>query len=240
MDESKVILPDSWSQMVRSLQSGFLKGSYIRAINYHSTPLFRVKEYERQLRFFQQHFSSVSEDDVDRFFEIGQWHKTKPGLILNFFEGYRNNFEFIAPLAERYGFIGWFFIPSGFINCPVAEQRDFANAHNLGISTDDYSDGRIAMTWDELRELDKKHVIASHTQNHERLTRESTDEELEREIITSKRDLEAQLGHEVSTFCWLYGAEVGVNPRADEYLRRAGYKYLLSNFKIQKIKRSKE
>lgn len=238
LDESKAILPDSWAHMVRSLQRGFLKGSYIRTVNYHSTPRFRLEEYEQQLTIYQRYFSSVSEEDIDRFFDTGQWHKNKPGLILNFFEGYRNTYELMAPLAEKYGFVGWFFIPTGFIDCPVNEQRDFANAHHLSVLTDDYGDGRIAMTWDEVRELDKKHVIASHTQNHERLTRESSEEELQREIVTSKRDLEAQLGHEVSTFCWLYGSEVGVNPRADHYLHEARYKYLLSNFKIQKIRAS--
>jgi len=238
VDETKAILPSSWADTVRSLQRGFLKGSYIHVINYHSTPRFRLESYERQLAFYQQHFSAVGEADLDCFFDTGEWFKDKPGLILNFFEGYRNNYEFIAPLAEKYGFVGWFYIPTGFLSSPVADQHAFASTHKLEILTNDYSDERIAMTWDELRELDKKHVVASHTQTHERLSRESSDEALQREIISSKHDLEGQLGHEVSTFCWLYGSEVGVNPRADRYLHQAGYKYLLSNFKIQKLKNS--
>ena len=92
------------------------------------------------------------------------------------------------------------------------------------------------MTWDELLELDQKHVIACHTKTHSRLTRESPDTLLRQEIIESKEELEHHLGHEVSAFAWLYGSEYGVNPKADSYLHEAGYRYLVSNFKIQKLR----
>ncbi|MCA9838661.1 MAG: polysaccharide deacetylase family protein [Trueperaceae bacterium] len=234
--KTTTILPESWEHVVRSLQTGFLKGNYVRVINYHNTPKGKTALYERQLAFYQRYFSAANEQDIDRFFDTGVWHKDKPGLILNFFEGYRNNFEIGAPLAEAYGFVGWFFLPIGFMSIAISEQESYAEQNDIGLVDDGYADGRIAMTWDEVRELDKNHVIACHTQNHQRLTRDSSDEELEREICLSKLELERELGHKVATFCWLYGAEVGVNPRADQYLHKAGYKYLLSNFKIQKLK----
>lgn len=233
---SKLLLPSSWAQIVHSLQQGFLTGRYVRAINFHNTPHSRAKEYEQQLAFCRQHFTSVSEHDLDSFFDTGHWHKDQPGLILNFFEGYRNNYDVAAPLAEQYGFIGWFFLPTAFMGTPADQQRSFARANNIGLVDDGYADGRIAMTWDEVRKLDKTHVIASHTQTHHPLTRHSPDDELEREICASKRELEQELGHEVATFAWLYGSEAGVNPRADRYLHQAGYRYLLSNFKIQRLR----
>ena len=39
----------------------------------------------------------------------------------------------------------------------------------------------------------------------------------------------------VEIFCWLHGAEAGVNPRADQMLREAGFRYLFSNFKVQRL-----
>jgi peptidoglycan/xylan/chitin deacetylase (PgdA/CDA1 family) len=228
-------LARDWLNVFKSLQLGLVKGSYIRTINFHNTPLVKKDLYERQLAFCQPYFSSVSQADLDSFFSTGAWHKDKPGLIPVFYEGYRNNFDVAAPLAEKYGFVGWFFVPSAFPSVPVAEQRTFAEAHHIG-TVEEYDDGRIAMTWDELRELDKKHVIACHTKHHERLTPDSPDVLLRQEIIESKRELEQQLGHEVSSFAWLYGSEYGVNAKADSYVREAGYRYLFSNFKIQKLK----
>jgi peptidoglycan/xylan/chitin deacetylase (PgdA/CDA1 family) len=229
------LLPTDWETVFQSLQQGFLKGSYIRVINFHNTPHSKKDVYERQLAFCQQHFFPVNENDLANFFKTGQWKKDKPGLIPVFYEGYRNNYEVAAPIAEQYGFVAWFFVPSAFPSIPVGKQRAFAKAHSIGI-IDDYQDGRIAMTWDELRELDQKHVIACHTKTHHRLTKDSLDSELRREIVESKEELEQQLGHEVSTFAWLYGSEYGVNPKADAYLHKAGYRYLVSNFKIQKLR----
>ena len=42
-------------------------------------------------------------------------------------------------------------------------------------------------------------------------------------------------GAPVEIFCWLHGAEAGVNPRADAMLREAGFRYLFSNFKVQRL-----
>ena len=47
--------------------------------------------------------------------------------------------------------------------------------------------------------------------------------------------MEAELGAVVEIFCWLEGAAIGVNAEADAMLRDAGYRYLFSNFKIQKL-----
>ncbi len=230
------VSPDRWAHTVRSLQRGFLNGTYVRSLNFHNTPRYRAEEYESQLAFCARHFSGVDEADLEGFFETGHWPKPKPGLILNFFEGYRNNLDIAAPLAEKYGFTGWFFLPSQFMSTPVDEQRSFAAANRIGLVEDDYGDARVAMTWDEVRALDRKHVIACHTQTHRRLTEDLPDDELKREICASKQELEEQLSHEVTTFAWLFGSEVGVNPRADRFLRDAGYRYLLSNFKIQKLR----
>jgi peptidoglycan/xylan/chitin deacetylase (PgdA/CDA1 family) len=232
---SKLILPTAWDTVFRSLQKGLIQGSYIRTVNFHNTTVNQTKKFESQLAFLAKHFSAVSEADLDAFFETGKWTKDKPGVMPIYFEGYRNNFEVVAPLTEKYGLTGWFFVPSHFLSVPVPEQRAFAKAHNIGLVANEYPDGRIAMTWDELRLLDKKHVIACHTKTHHRLTKDSPDEELRREIVESKAELERELGHEVSTFAWLYGSEYGVNPRADRYLHEAGYRYLLSNFKIQRL-----
>lgn len=228
-------LPRGWKTGFEPLQQGFLRGSFVKTLNFHNTPHASAEHYERQFAFYRQHFSGVSEADLDAFFATGRWHKPKPGLIPAFFDGYRNNYEVGAKLAEAYGFTGWFFLPSAFMGTPVEAQLAFTERYLINV-VHEYEDGRVAMSWDEVRDLARRgHVVASHTQTHSLLTQASPDELLQREIIESKAQLERETGRDVAAFAWLYGSEYGVDPRADDYLRRAGYRYLFSNFKLQKL-----
>lgn len=213
-----------------------LGGSYIRAINYHNTSFCDVKIFEAQMKFYQNHFSSVTKEDLDEFFITKIWKKEKPGLIISLFEGYRNNYDVAAALVEKYGFTGWFFIPTEYINTPVEEQKKFAGEHSIDMELDEYKDNRYALTWDEIRELDKRHVIASHTKTHYRITQNTTEEKMKDEIVNSKKELEDKLQHEISHFCWLGGEEFNYNAVSTSYVIEAGYKYLFSNAKIEKIR----
>ena len=58
---------------------------------------------------------------------------------------------------------------------------------------------------------------------------------LHEEIVVAKEELEQGLGAAVDTFCYLYGAEYGLNPRSDALLMQSGFRYLFSNFRLQKL-----
>ncbi len=218
-----------------TLQQRFLSGNYLRSLNYHNTPAAKTACYEQQLACYAQHFSGVSETDLDAFLTTGRWHKDKPGLIHAFYNGYRNNYEVLKPLLERYGFVGWFFVPSDFASAEPAQQRAFAEAHRIRLVPDEYPDGRFALSWQEIRELDQTHVVASHTKTHSLIAHDSP-ESMQREIVASQQDFVERLGHQVRAFAWLSGSDYGVHPEADAHLLEAGYKYLFSNFKIQKLR----
>ncbi len=211
-------------------------GSYIRIINYHNTPAYNADEFDSQLKFYSQHFCPVSIQDLDDFYNSKRWNKEKPGLILAFYNGYRNNYDVFYPLLEKYGFTGWFFVVTDFINNPVKKQINFARNHTLNIIKDEYPDGRYALSWRELKELSEKHVIGSHTRTHTQITQTSSEELMKEEIVISRRELEDKLNQEIPIFCWLGGEEYGFNKKAAQYVSQAGYHYLLSNFKIEKIK----
>ena len=85
-----------------------------------------------------------------------------------------------------------------------------------------------------MRALSKDHVIAGHTLTHTAIENDAPGALMAREICESKRVLKKQLGRETKSFAWLRGGKVGLNPRADAYLRRAGYSYLFS-IKVQTL-----
>lgn len=214
-----------------------VNNAYIRVVNYHNTNLRDLKRFEAEIAYFAEHFSPVSLADVDEFFATRKWPKEKPGLIPAIFEGFRSHYDIIAPILDRYNFKGWFYIPSFFMDVPVPEQLAYSKAHELDVTEPEmYPDGRFAMTWDEVADLSTRHEICCHTGGHFQISKTTPEADMRREIVDSKRLLEEKIGRPVDVFCWLYGEEYNYNIRAHKFLEEAGYKYVVSNLKMEKIR----
>ncbi|MCF8001755.1 MAG: polysaccharide deacetylase family protein [Halanaerobiales bacterium] len=223
------------NKMFNSYTKSLLKGSYIRAVNYHETYPQDKEKFEKQLAFLGQYYTSVNMEDLDKFYKTKRWHKKKPGLIISLFEGYKNNYEVFYPLLEKYGFVGWYFVPAQFLEIDVEKQQHFADSHMIYYNKNIYNGERIAMKWDELKEIDQNQVVCSHTMSHFRFDNETSDEVLKREIIGSKELLEEKLDSKIDVFCWLGGENFKKGSKVSKYIHEAGYRYLYSNNKIEKI-----
>jgi peptidoglycan/xylan/chitin deacetylase (PgdA/CDA1 family) len=207
----------------------------IRAVNFHNTSRAKTEEYRKQLARLSRDFSPVNETDLDRYLATGRWHKPKPGVVVAVYEGYRNGFDVLLPLLEEFGLVGWFMVITGFLKAPPAEQLAFAAAHDIGMATREYADDRHALSWTELREIDRRHVVGSHARSHVLLS--SLDAAArENEIVGSQRDLQEQLGHPVRSFVSYGGPAYGGNPATDKLIDAAGYQFVFSNLKIQRIR----
>ena len=229
MNKKKIFLANTLSfigidEILLFFRKYFYKGNYIYALYYHDTPEHEISSLEQQLFYFKKHFSSVNQSDLNLFFANKEWHKDKPGLILSFDDGLRSNFDFAAPLIEKYGFTAWFFITTDFLDVPISEQFEFAKNHSITVRKS-YRDSRLAMTWDEVRQLDKNHVIGSHTKSHKRMEASTTETQIHQEIALSKKYLEEKLGHQVDIFCWVGGEEQSYSAQGAKAIREANYKY---------------
>ncbi|MDP9066270.1 MAG: polysaccharide deacetylase family protein [Pseudomonadota bacterium] len=227
--------PSTFGERAAELEKLYAARPLIRAVNFHSTSRAQAEHYDRQLAQYSRYFSSVNEDELDEYLATGRWHKPKPGLIVSVFEGYRNSFDVLTPLIEKYGFIGWFWVITGFINAPVPEQLTFAEHHDIDMLTHEYPDGRYALTWDELRQLDRKHVIACHTRSHTLLSQLTADVQRD-EVVGSQEQFKKNLGHPVRAFVSLTGPAYGETPAIDRLIDAAGFDFVLSNFRIQRIR----
>ena len=225
----------TFTERATELEELFATHPLIRAVNFHSTSRTQAEHYDRQLAQYARFFSSVNEDELSEYLTTGRWLKPKPGLIVSVFEGYRNSYEVLTPLIEKHGFIGWFWVITGFINAPIPEQLTFAEHHDIDMLTHDYPDGRYALTWDELRQLDKKHVIACHTRSHTLLSKLDPAEQHE-EVVGSQEEFKKHLGHPVRGFVSLTGPAYGENPATDRLIDGAGFDFVFSNFRIQRIR----
>lgn len=206
----------------------------LRVVNYHLTPANRGDVYDREFAALAARYAPVREDDLAEYLTTGRWPLARPGVILVFYNGYRNNFDVARPLLEKHGLVGWFMAVTGFTDCPSLDMTNFAAAHNISVDATEYSDGRHALSWDELRTLDRTHVVASHTRSHSRVWLDDP-LRLEDEIVGAQQDFTRELGHPVRAFAWLFGGKYGQNPAADAMVDRAGYEFLFSNHAVQRL-----
>lgn len=195
---------------------------FIRVVNYHDVPPELAGAFEEQLRFYARHFTPVGWDELVRF-RAGGWSSRRPGLIVSFDDGLRSHAEVVAPLLERHGFPGWFLVPTGLLSLPAAEQHPTAVEARVLAPEPPPTDGRVFMTWDQVRELDSQHVIGAHTVSHHRLSASTETGRLRREIFGSKADLEEQLGRDVPVFCWVGGEEDSYSAEAAALITEAGF-----------------
>ncbi len=207
----------------------------VRAINFHNTSRDSAEVIEKQLALCSRHFSTVTEDDLDAYLSTGLWHKPKPGMILAFYEGYRNGYDVILPLLEKYRLTGWFFVITGFIDASPVEQLQYADRHGIGMGSREYDDGRYALNWNELKELDRSHVVASHALSHEELAPMDEAAQLA-EVVGSQETFVRNLGHPVRTFVSRGGPAYGDHQATDRLIDAAGYQFVVSNFRIQRIR----
>jgi peptidoglycan/xylan/chitin deacetylase (PgdA/CDA1 family) len=196
---------------------------FIRAINYHGIPMECAANFEQHLQYFAEHYQPVGLRELTAFLN-GEWKPCgKPGLIITFDDGLRSHCEIAAPLLERYGFPGWFFIPAALVDMPAYLHRAGAAEHQVMADTE-AAGSRVFMSWDELRDLRSRHVIGCHTASHHRITKNSTAEQLEIEIAGAKRRFEEVLNEEMTIFCWVGGEESSYTRAGAEGICDAGFR----------------
>jgi peptidoglycan/xylan/chitin deacetylase (PgdA/CDA1 family) len=221
-------LPD----MARAVQILAL-GPQIRAVNVHATPPHLRDNMRKQFEMLRMWFEPARLTDIAELLATGTWRGVssgKPGLLFCYDDGCYTNYSVAAPLLEEFGFSGLFFLPVGFLDCPAADQPDWARAHDIFTDpkTDSAPDGRQAMSWAEARELLAKHEVGAHTRTHCRMWPTVSNHQVRDEIVTAKQDLEERMGRTVDSFCWV-GGDVGAHSSvAAALIREAGFKFAFS------------
>jgi glycosyltransferase involved in cell wall biosynthesis/peptidoglycan/xylan/chitin deacetylase (PgdA/CDA1 family) len=140
---------------------------------------------------------------------LGLLHRPVAGryVCVTFDDGYRDNLVEAAPVLAEFGIPATIFLPSGIIDGDIPFHW--------------YEDPPPALSWDEVGELIAGGLldVQSHTRTHPLLP-QVDDERSRDEIAGSKREIEAHVPYELTSFCYpagLYG------PREVEYVREAGY-----------------
>jgi peptidoglycan/xylan/chitin deacetylase (PgdA/CDA1 family) len=196
-----------------------LRGSFLRAVNYHGTPIAFRDQLRRHLEYYRRNFKLLCEDDLPDF-TTGKVYSERPYLLMTFDDGLKTNYTVASPLLDEFGIKGIFFLPVSFIDqaqSSADKQREFYKAIGGGKESNLSAEEYQPMSWKEVRDLvSRGHAIGSHTLTHCSLRQGLDKEKLEREIIYSKRVLEERSQKKIISFCWTYGMVVDYSKSAYE------------------------
>ena len=196
------------------------------AVNYHGTPASLSASLGEHFAFYREHFESLDEQGLLDFLD-GRRTLRRPGLIVSFDDGFADHGAVAAPLLDRYGLTGWFFVPGGFVDTPVEQQPEFCRRHIRSDYALEHSDASMyAMTWESVRGLAARgHVIGGHTWSHVSLGPGTSNAVIDAEVLEARRRLEERVERPVRVFCWVRG---GVGDYCADAFRAVGKEHRLA------------
>lgn len=205
----------------------------LRVVNWHTTPARTAGALRDRLRALTARYDALDLAGLDALFD-GE-RRTRPAFVPVFYEGYADHVTVAAEVCAELGIAGWFAVCTGFVDCPVPEQEVFARSHWIALADPPAPDERLAMTWPEVAQLSRDHVVFPHTASHDGIAETVTDGDLDREVSEPKRRMDAVTGRSSAPFAWMGGTPYGTSARHDDAVLRAGYRYVVSNTMIQRL-----
>lgn len=213
-----------WGLFVSGLHRLLFRGRAVIVLfhrvddRYQGNPITRTRaEFERFIRFFRQYFDVVTLSELLEALRSGQDLSGK--LVVTFDDGYRDNAEVAAPIMERHGVRGCFFVATDFIGTDATPWWDL--------------DGNIEsewMSWDQVRQLRRAgHEIGAHTETHADLGI-TVGEAAHAEIAEGRARLERELGEPVTLFAYPFGARRQLTKGNLALVKAAGFQCCLSAF----------
>ena len=154
------------------------------------------KSFEYQMAFMKRHgFQVISFDDLVTGMKEGQQF-ARNTVVLQFDDGYEDNYKYAFPILKKYGFPAMVFLVSDSVGAP-----DF-------------------LTWDQVKEMEKYNFLAgAHTRHHVYLPKASL-AKAQDEIAGSKKIIEDHLGHSIHYFAYPSG---GFTEDVKCLVKEAGY-----------------
>lgn len=162
------------------------------------------ESFEAQMQYLKDHNYSVL--SLDFVLDALEQNINLPekSVVLTFDDGWRNQYVYAYPILKKFAYTATFFIFTNAIDSP----------HFL--------------SWDQVRVLNNSGMnIGGHTLSHPYLMNITDTDMLRKEIITSKKIIEDQLGMKINTFAYPFGH---YNDQIISVVKEAGYRLARSTY----------
>jgi peptidoglycan/xylan/chitin deacetylase (PgdA/CDA1 family) len=153
--------------------------------------------YEGYIRYLLSFSKIIDLSEASRRIVENQIPQKEVLLALTYDDGFEECYTVIAPILEKYGLKGAFFINANYIDSDDAYEEQFNIRTN--------NKGKKPMTWEQVIELNKRgHIIGSHGLDHFNFENLNTDE-ITQQVEVNKKILEEKLNYTCDHFAWTYG-----------------------------------
>jgi len=171
--------------------------------------------FERFVQFFARYFDVIPLSELLN--RLAKGGALAPSLTITFDDGYWGNATIAAPILERNGLRGCFFLTTEFIGSDFVPWWD--------------QQQRIQsrwMSWDQVRALRAAgHEIGSHTETHVDLGKVPTDI-AQREVAGGDARLAKELGESTGLFAYPFGGSRNMSPENHAVISKLGLRCSVS------------
>jgi len=193
--------------------------TYHRVNNYDEESLtVQVDEFDRMMHQICSNYNVISLHTLIE--QIKNKRAIEPKtVVITFDDGYKDNYQYAAPILDKYQIPATFFIASGYINTDKVFEWD----RNSKVR-------HPMMTWDEVRELSQMGFdIGAHTMNHINLGKAPINI-ARNEIKGSKTHIEKEINKQIKLFAFPFGRKDCIRDEIIEVVKEEGLACCCSNY----------
>lgn len=153
--------------------------------------------FEGQMQYLAaQNYHAISSEELVNALKNKQQLPAK-SIIVTFDDGYKDHFDYVYPILQKYNIKGEFMIPTGLIE-------------TLGY-----------MSWQDIEAMAKSPLVSftNHTFSHFPVDQGSS-EKVREEVTTARKQLQEHIGKDIAIFTYPYGS---FNDMAINELRLLGF-----------------
>ncbi|WP_294093537.1 polysaccharide deacetylase family protein [uncultured Cetobacterium sp.] len=174
-----------------------------------------VKQFDEQMKYLKNKgYETVTFEDLLKNKYKQRFDKDKKWIMLTFDDGYKDNYENAFPILKKYQFKGIIYILDGvkYNKWDVDDKNNPEKEFPL-------------MNAEELLEMQKYGIeFGGHTSTHPKLAELSL-ENVKKEIILSKNNIENLVGKELLSFAYPYGS---LNEDVKKIAQESGYQFAVA------------
>lgn len=199
-------------------------------LNYHGTQKKFIDNFIKQIKYLKQRYEIISPEEFEEFVNLKKELKGKK-MLLTFDDGVKNN-QYAIEELNKLGISAYFFVVPQFINTPIDNQKMFFLKNIrpvINTEIDNNLEDFTALSWDDLKEISKKHTIGCHTYSHTMIKDSLNSEDLTKEIIESKSIIEREIGIKVNSFCSINNTLLTIGKKEKKIVEQ-NYNYHFTTF----------